>query len=85
MADAIEDGLAALRDGDDDTATSKLGEAVRMAEAAGDHNKLDLLEAVVEIVDAVTGTVKLRGDAAVIDEMKLDAGSTKTERVQFPE
>ncbi len=58
---------------------------MQIAAALGDQDKLELLEAVVDIVDAVTGTVKLRGDAAVIDEMKLDAGSTKTERVQFPE
>jgi len=40
-----------------------------------------LLEAVVEVDDAGTGTVRLRGDVADIDEMALDTRSTKTVRV----
>jgi hypothetical protein len=40
-----------------------------------------LLEAVVDVVDAPTGTVRLRGEVGDVDEMALDTRSTKTVRV----
>jgi hypothetical protein len=42
---------------------------------------MKLLQAVVEVEDAATGTVRLRGDVAVVDEMSLDTRSTTTVRV----
>jgi hypothetical protein len=42
---------------------------------------MKLLEAVVEVDDPATGTVRLRHDVADADEMALDTRSTKTVRV----
>ncbi len=41
-----------------------------------------LLTNVVEIDDAGSGTVRLRGDVSDADEMALDTRSTKTVRVR---
>ena len=42
---------------------------------------MKLLGKVVDVEDAATGTVRLRGDVADVDEMALDTRSTKTVRV----
>lgn len=81
LANAIQDGLAARGSGDTHTATVKLGDAVRLATEGGNSGTLKLLEKVVEIEDAVTGTVRLRKAVAKGDEMELDTRSTKTVRV----
>jgi hypothetical protein len=81
LADVIQDGLAAQKRGDEETATTKLGRAVQLAEATHDDGTLRLLARVVDIDDAPTGTVRLRGHVDPIDEMTLDTRSTKTTRV----
>ena len=81
LAECIQDGLEARKAGDQATATYKLGRAVQLAAGSGNDRTLKLLEAVVEVDDAGTGTVRLRGDVADIDEMALDTRSTKTVRV----
>ena len=43
---------------------------------------LKLLKSVVEVQDAVEGTVRLKRQVADIDEMSLDTRSTKTVRVR---
>jgi hypothetical protein len=80
LADAIQDGLEARKRGDDETATSRLGQAVRLAATAGNDATLHLLEQVVEVEDKATGTVRLRRDVDRADEMALDTRSTKTVR-----
>jgi hypothetical protein len=81
LADAIAEGLAARARGDVATATRKFGEAAQQASRSGNTDTLRLLAGVVEVLDAPTGTVRLRDRADVADVMTLDTRSTKTVRV----
>jgi len=81
LADCIQEGLEARKHGDPATATFKLGRAVQLAAASGNDGTLKLLAAVVDVDDAATGTVRLRRDVAIVDEMSLDTRSTTTVRV----
>ena len=81
LAECIQDGLEARKQGELDTATFKLGRAVQLAAESGNDGTMKLLQAVVEVDDAATGTVRLRRDVAVVDEMSLDTRSTTTVRV----
>jgi len=81
LAECIQEGLEARKLGDLDTATFKLGRAVQLAADSGNDGTMKLLQAVVEVEDAATGTVRLRRDVAVVDEMSLDTRSTTTVRV----
>jgi hypothetical protein len=81
LADNIQAGLQARRDGDEETATRRLGRAVQLAHESGNSTMAAMLEKVVDVEDLATGTVRLKksvGDAAV---MELDTRSTKTARV----
>jgi hypothetical protein len=82
LADAIQEGLAARKAGDERTATAKLGRAVALATESGNDGTAKLLERVVEVVDAPSGTVRLRAGVTDADEMTLDTRSTKTVRVR---
>lgn len=82
LADAIQEGLAARKAGDVETATAKLGRAVALATRMGNEDTAKLLAKVVEVEDPVNGTVKLRSRVANVDEMTLDTRSTKTARVK---
>jgi von Willebrand factor type A C-terminal domain/von Willebrand factor type A domain len=81
LARSIKEGLAARREGDIATATFKLGRAVQLAAESGHDGTMKLLQGVVEIDDAATGTIRLRRDVAIVDEMSLDTRSTITVRV----
>jgi len=81
LAECIQEGLEARKNGDLDTATYKLGRAVQLAADSGNDGTMKLLQAVVEVEDAATGTVRLKRDVAVVDEMSLDTRSTTTVRV----
>jgi hypothetical protein len=80
LADAIHHGLEAFHARDTERATHHLGRAVQLAHEAGDTVRLDHLRSIVDIDDALTGTVHLRDDPRKIDVMTLDASSTKTVR-----
>jgi von Willebrand factor type A domain/von Willebrand factor type A C-terminal domain len=80
LADAIHHGLEAVHARDTEGATHHLGRAVKLAHEAGDTVRLDQLRTIVDVDDAVTGTVHLRDDPRTIDLMTLDASSTKTVR-----
>ncbi|MCP3989168.1 MAG: VWA domain-containing protein [Actinomycetia bacterium] len=82
LADVIHDGLAARDSGDQATATVKLGRAVQIAHAAGNDETVRLLQKVVEVDDAATGTVRLKRDVDKTDQMALDVRSTRTVRVR---
>jgi hypothetical protein len=82
LADAIQEGLAARKAGDEATATARLGRAVALAAASGNEGTARLLERVVDVVDAPSGTVRLRKAVADVDEMTLDTRSTRTVRVR---
>jgi hypothetical protein len=82
LAQAIQDGLAARKAGDLETATAKLGRAVSLAHESGNEDTAKLLARVVDVVDPATGTVRLKSRVADADEMTLDTRSDKTVRVK---
>lgn len=82
LAGAIQEGLLARKAGDEPTATARLGRAVALAAAAGNDDTARLLARVVEVIDAPTGTVRLRAGVTAADEMTLDTRSSKTIRVR---
>ncbi|MDF3297571.1 vWA domain-containing protein [Streptomyces tropicalis] len=82
LAHAIQQGLDLRKAGDFDGATAKLGRAVQLASASGNADTAKLLAKVVDVVDAATGTVRLKAKVAEADEMTLETRSTKTVRVK---
>ncbi|MGW5333547.1 VWA domain-containing protein [Streptomyces bauhiniae] len=82
LAQAIREGLDFRKAGDMDGATAKLGRAVQLAGVSGNADTAKLLAKVVDVVDAPTGTVRLKAKVAEADEMTLDTRSTKTVRVK---
>ncbi|MFG2647057.1 VWA domain-containing protein [Streptomyces sp. NPDC048436] len=82
LAQVIQQGLDARKSGDIDGATAKLGRAVQLASASGNADTAKLLSKVVDVVDAVAGTVRLKARVAEADEMTLETRSTKTVRVK---
>ena len=76
LADAIAGALEARAGGDDETAASRFGRAAQLALETGHEETIRLLARVVDIVDAETGTVRLRRDVDRADEMALDTRST---------
>ena len=82
LAQAIQDGLEARKTGDEDAATARLGQAVALAHESGNQDTADLLAKVVDVIDPVTGTVRLKANVADADEMALDTRSTKTVRAR---
>jgi von Willebrand factor type A C-terminal domain/von Willebrand factor type A domain len=82
LAEVIQDGLEARKQGDLDTATAKLGRAVALAKQSGNQDTAKLLAKVVDVVDEATGKVRLKKAVADADEMALDTRSTKTVRVK---
>jgi VWA domain-containing protein len=81
LADAIQEGLAAHKAGDDATATVKLGRAVQLAAASGHDDTMRLLAKVVDVDDAESGTIRLKKGAEKAAEMTLDTRSTRTVRL----
>lgn len=82
LAQAIQDGLEARKQGDEEVATAKLGRAVALAQESGNEDTARLLAKVVDVVDAATGTVRLKKKVDDADEMALDTRSTKTVRTR---
>jgi hypothetical protein len=77
IADAIDEGVHALDEGDEETATDRFGKAVAKAYAQGNKEVLERIAKVVEIEDPVTGRVRpKRYDE--IDKQILEARSTRT-------
>src|SRR5690606_13059672 len=81
LADAIQEGVAAARAGDTDTATDKLGRAVALAAEAGNDHTAKLLAKVVE-VDPDNGTVRMRPAVNAVDLEMADVDSVKTVTVR---
>jgi hypothetical protein len=82
LAEAIQDGLEARREGDEDRATARLGRAVVLAREVGNEQISGLLGRVVDVVDEATGTVRLKRDVSKADEMSLDTRSVRTVRTR---
>jgi hypothetical protein len=84
-AEAVQEGVAALREGDEKTATKRLGRAAQLAHALDDGAKLEEVGNVVDVHDAARGTVRLKRSIDELDVQALDAHSTKTTRTRKPE
>src|SRR4051794_7232957 len=82
LANAIQEGLEARKQGDEETATAKLGRAVALAHQSGNEDTAKLLAKVVDVVNVESGTVRLKKKVEDADEMALDTRSTKTVRVK---
>lgn len=82
LAQAIQEGLEARKQGDEEVATAKLGKAVKLAAESGNESTARLLAKVVDVVDVDTGTVRLKKTVDTADEMALDSRSTKTVRTR---
>lgn len=82
LAQVIREGLDLRKAGDMDGATAKLGRAVQLAGVSRNADTAKLLAKVVDVVDAPTGTVRLKAKVAEADEMTLETRSTKTVRVK---
>jgi hypothetical protein len=80
LAQMIEEGLAARKQGDEDTATSRLGRAVALAAESGNEGTAKLLAKVVDVVDEASGTVRLKKKVDDGDIMELDARGDRTVR-----
>ena len=81
LAQSIQEGLEAQAQGKLDVATAKLGKAVQLAHESGNEATAKLLRKVVDVEDAVTGTVRLKRAIAKEDAMTLETRSTKTTRI----
>jgi len=82
LASAIQEGLAAHSQGDDRTATQKLGRAAQLAQETGNKEATTRLAKVVDIDDAATGKVTMKKNIDKADEMALDTSSTRTTRIR---
>ncbi|GES29568.1 VWA domain-containing protein [Streptomyces angustmyceticus] len=82
LSHVIQQGLDARKSGDTADALAKLGRAVQLAGASGNEETAKLLAKVVDVVDAATGTVRLKAKVAEADEMTLGTRSTRTVRVK---
>ncbi len=82
LAEAIQEGLAARDSGDTETATAKLGRAVQLATESGHTDTAKLLAKVVDVVDAPTGTVRLKQQVEGVDAELANVRSVKTVRVK---
>jgi hypothetical protein len=79
LASAIQEGLQARAQGDEDKATRLLGRAAQLAANSGNEEVTRRLKKVVDVVDAAAGTVRLRKADKAAD-MELEMGGTRTVR-----
>jgi len=80
LADAIREGLEAKSRGNVDQATKLLGKAAKIAIQTGNDEVTSRLKKVVDVIDADTGTVRLKSGANKGAELELDMGGTRTVR-----
>ena len=83
LAEAIHKGLEMREKGYLDVATKLLGKAAKIAAESGNEETTVRLRKVVDIIDAKTGTVRLRKHVAKSDAMDLDLNSTHTARTKI--
>jgi von Willebrand factor type A C-terminal domain len=80
LASAIREGLEAKARGNIDEATVLFGKAAKIAIQTGNDEVTARLKKVVDVVDADTGTVRLKSGANKGAELELDMGGTRTVR-----
>jgi flavin-binding protein dodecin len=81
LAEAIQKGLELREHGEEAQATQLLGRAVKIAHASNNVEMTQRLAKVVEVVDAGTGTVRLKKDVKKAATMDLQLESRTTKRV----
>jgi hypothetical protein len=79
LADAIQEGVDAHKDGDIETATDRFQKAVNIASESGNEDAIDRLSTIVDI-DTVTGRVRPKAKVAKGDLMMVETRSTRTSR-----
>jgi uncharacterized protein YegL len=80
LASAIREGLEAKARGNNDEATVLLGKAAKIASQTGNDEVTARLKKVVDVIDADTGTVRLKSGDNKGAELELDMGGTRTVR-----
>jgi hypothetical protein len=80
LASAIREGLDAKARGNVDEATVLLGKAAKIAIQTGNDEVTARLKKVVDVIDADTGTVRLKSGAGKGADLELDMGGTRTVR-----
>ena len=80
LAEEIQGVVDSFRIGDVDSATNRAGRAVRLAHQAGNQDVIDRLSNLVDIEDAATGRVRLKGKVDALDVMIFETKSTRTSR-----
>jgi uncharacterized protein YegL len=80
LASAIREGLDAKARGNMDQATVLLGKAAKIAIQTGNDEVTARLKKVVDVLDADTGTVRLKSGDNKGAELELDMGGTRTVR-----
>ncbi len=81
LADAIQKGLELREQGHEAQATQLLGRAVKIAHSSNNVEMTQRLAKVVEVVDAGSGTVRLKKDVKKAATMDLQLESRTTKRV----
>ena len=84
LAAAIQVGLELRERGDVVLATQHLGKAVKLAHTSGADETARRLSQVVEVLDAATGTVRLKKQVAKVAAMELELESNTTKRAKKP-
>jgi hypothetical protein len=79
LADAIQEGVDALRAEDEETATDRFQKAVDIASKSGNDDAMDRLSTIVDI-DKVTGRVRPKAKVDKVDIMTVETRSTRTSR-----
>jgi hypothetical protein len=82
LAQSIQEGIQAQRNGNIELATTKLGQAYKLAQDSGNEETTRLLKKVVDVVDPERGTVRLKSSVDHADAMTLDTRSTRTQRIE---
>jgi uncharacterized protein YegL len=82
LANAIREGLEAKARGNFDEATVLLGKAVKIASQTGNDGATARLKKVVDVVDADTGTIRLKSGDNKAEEIELEMRGTETIRLR---
>jgi hypothetical protein len=82
LAQSIQEGIQAQRNGNIELATTKLGLAYKLAQDSGNEETTRLLTKVVDVIDPERGTVRLKRSVDHADAMTLDTRSTRTRRIE---
>ncbi len=82
LADAMQEGVDAMRADDMSKATGLFAKAARLAHDAGNDEVLDRLSKVVDIEDAATGRVKAKPKVDEVDMMIIESRSVRTGRTR---